>query len=198
MDSTPARVADLTERLGNLLRSSQRQQSEDPPLLPVHWQALHYLARCNRYSDGPVAVAEFLGLTKGTTSQTLRLLESRGLIAREDDTTDRRRIHLRLTAAGRAVLQPATVPAGFSQAVTALGESGDLLAALLEALLRELQAAHGSRTFGQCRTCRHFTPLGPGRQRCGLTGERLSAQDSAKICREHEVPQEGSCLRRRL
>jgi MarR family transcriptional regulator, negative regulator of the multidrug operon emrRAB len=48
-----------------------------------------------------------------------------------------------------------------------------------------LQRANGSRTFGVCRSCRFFRRQRSGFE-CGLTGEPLSAADSAMICREHE------------
>ena len=93
------RAHELIERMANLLRAEARRV--DGQLQPVHLQALAYLARCNRYSDTAGALTEYLGLTKGTVSQTLNVLEREGLIAREEDPADRRRVRLRLTPAGR-------------------------------------------------------------------------------------------------
>ncbi|MFN2812475.1 MarR family winged helix-turn-helix transcriptional regulator, partial [Escherichia coli] len=72
--------------------------------------ALHYLARCNRYSDTPLGVTEYLGLTKGTVSQSLKVLEGRGLISKLPDARDRRSVHLRLTDAGRALIEAVIPP----------------------------------------------------------------------------------------
>jgi len=98
------------ERIANFVRTSVRKSGLASGLQPVQMEALHYLDRCNRYSDTPVAVAEFLGLTKGTVSQTLAVLEGNGMIVKENDLRDRRVIHLRLTDAGRSLLADSIPP----------------------------------------------------------------------------------------
>lgn len=184
MDPTE-RAHELIERLASVLRAEARS---DGGLQPVHLQALTYLARCNRYSDTPGALTEYLGLTKGTVSQTLNVLEREELIAREEDAADRRRVRLALTPAGRARVRAAAPPPVLREALAALeGERAERLARELEDLLRALQRVRGGRTFGVCGTCRHFAPQGGGRGRCGLTGEPLSERDAGKLCREHEA-----------
>ena len=49
-------------------------------------------------------MAEHLGLTPSTASKTIDYLVQRHLMTRENDTQDRRRTHLRLTADGAATL----------------------------------------------------------------------------------------------
>lgn len=66
---------DYLERLTSLMRAWSREQPLVAELQPVQLSALHYLARCNRYSDTPLGVTEYLGLTKGTVSQSLKVLE---------------------------------------------------------------------------------------------------------------------------
>ena len=55
----------------------------------------------------------------------------------------------------------------------------------LESLLRELQRANSSRTFGVCKTCRHLQENGD-QFHCGLTEEPLTAKETELICHEHE------------
>ena len=57
---------DLLERLSSLTRVWFRQHPLLADLQPIQLSALLYLARCNRYSNTPLAVTEYLGLTKGT------------------------------------------------------------------------------------------------------------------------------------
>ena len=83
-------LLELVERLGNLMRSELRKSGSEESLQPVHLQALIYLSKANRYSNTPQALADYLGLTKGTVSQTLLLLDRRGLIERFEDDIDRR------------------------------------------------------------------------------------------------------------
>ena len=68
------------------------------------WRVLHYLSVCNRYSDTPMAVTEYLGQTKGTVSQTLKVLEKKALLFKEPDKDDKRVMHLKLTEQGQAAV----------------------------------------------------------------------------------------------
>ena len=58
MDKNPLVLLELVERLGNLMRSELRKAGSDESLQPVHLQAMIYLARANRYSNTPQALAE--------------------------------------------------------------------------------------------------------------------------------------------
>lgn len=182
------KIAYLIERLGNLLRTEQRSQGLTEGLQPVHIQMLGYLSLCNRYSDTPAGVTDFVGATKGTTSQSLGLLERKGYIRKKVDKKDGRVVHLELTARGKRFVETGFPPPDF---VAALGETsaGKMaeLSRLLTDLLVRLQRNNRSRMFGVCRTCRHFRKDGLGEtHQCGLTLEPLTENESIKICREHE------------
>ena len=94
-------VHDLIERLGNLVRADVRAVCNEYGVRPVQLEVLRFLTQCNRYSDTPQAVTEFLGLTKGTVSQTIKVLEQKGLLGKQDDVTDKRLVHLKPTLKGR-------------------------------------------------------------------------------------------------
>lgn len=184
-------IYDHLERISNLLRTDARKVGGDKPLQPVQLEALHYLAVCNRYSNTPAAVADYLGLTKGTVSQTLGVLENSGLLEKRPDTKDRRVVHLVLTDKGRALIDASIPPRSLKRALDTLTEQEAQTAlAGLNAVLRAMQRANGLRTFGQCQSCRHHQVLSDGEERrCGLTGETLSLEAAVKICREHEFPE---------
>jgi DNA-binding MarR family transcriptional regulator len=187
MDQT-GRIASLIERLGNLLRAEERNSGTG--LMPVHVQMLSYLSVCNRYSDTPAAVTEFVGATKGTTSQSIGVLERKGFLRKRLDSEDGRVIHLDLTAKGRRFVENNFPPPEFGASVEEM-KPGDreYLSRLLTGLLVSLQRRNGGRTFGVCHTCRHFRKDAlPGSHQCGLTLEPLSGDESIKICREHERP----------
>ena len=182
---------ELTERLCNILRTETREAARRHGLLPVHLETLRYLANCNRFSDNPAAVTSYLGQTKGTVSQTIKLLESKGLVARRGDPDDRRRVHLRLTAKGRRVLAAALPPARLVTAGQALGEKR--YAGLVEHLcdlLGELKTMNGYRSFGVCVTCSHHRLEQRGTRHCDLFEVRLSETDAGRVCVEH-APEEG-------
>jgi DNA-binding MarR family transcriptional regulator len=174
----------LIERIAALLRSEVRRTAAGDGLEPVHVLALWYLSRANRFSDNPLAVASFLGLTKGNVSQRLILLESKGLLRKTMDGEDKRRVHLVLTPAGRATLARNYPPAAWPEA------TGARLVQELDTLLRSLVAANGGKTFGLCRTCRFHQPAPSGKSGgfCGLLQLPLSAGQAGQICQEHEAP----------
>jgi DNA-binding MarR family transcriptional regulator len=53
------------------------------------------------YTASPSELADHLGLSRGALSARLGPLEDDGLVTRTVDRDDRRRVHVRLTAAGR-------------------------------------------------------------------------------------------------
>lgn len=175
----------LLERLGALFHQAVRDDAARHGLLPVHLQILAYLARANRYSDLPIAIADYLGLTRGTVSQSLAVLDRRSLIARHSDPRHGRRVHIRLTPAGEATLADSWAHRA-DAALAAAHLAGDLAPAL-RAAITALQRLNGQRAFGLCRTCDHFLREPTG-ARCGLTHEPLSDDDAARLCREWTAP----------
>src|SRR5688572_13397288 len=116
MDKSPFALLDLVERLGNLIRAEMRRMGSEHSLQVVHLQALVYLHRANRYSNTPQALAEFLQLTKGTVSQSLLLLDRRGLIERYEDEVDRRVVRLRLSPSGEQVVSEVQIGTQWQEA----------------------------------------------------------------------------------
>lgn len=179
-------VYEYVERISNLIRTNVRKTGLASDLQPVQLEALHYLSRCNRYSNTPIAVAEFLGLTKGTVSQTLRVLETNGLLEKQTDLRDRRVVHLHLTSAGERVLEDSIPPGVLTSALAVLtDQEQQQMEQSIICLLRALQHANGLKTFGACHSCFHHQHTDDDQRRCGLTKEILSSTDAGKICREH-------------
>lgn len=187
MSAPGSLLLELIERICSVARAELRAQGGDSHLQPVHLQALAFIDRANRYSNTPQVLAEYLGSTKGTVSQSLLVLYRRGLVNRDADPQDRRVVRLSLSPAGRQWLTPPPLEGDWVKALTDVPE--DQIATALDVLsqaLANLQRARGGRSFGVCHSCRHFRRESQDRFRCGLTGEPLSTSDSEKICREHE------------
>jgi DNA-binding MarR family transcriptional regulator len=176
---------DRIERVANLLGARARATARAHGVEPIQLDVLHFLARCNRYSDTSKAVTEFFGLTKGTVSQTIAALHRKGLVDKQPDPADGRRIHLVLTRAGERVVREVFPPA-LLRAVVAPDD--EPLVTGLEGLLRRMLHASGAASFGECQSCAHFRREGERRYRCGLTGEALRRPDIEKICLEHTPP----------
>lgn len=182
-----ANIFNIIERMGALIRSEERKKCTEFGLQSVHLQVFDYLSRCNKYSDTPAALANYLGMTRGTVSQTLLLLEKKGFVKKTSDTNDRRVVHLSLLSKGKAMLEQAKPNDLFNQASGLLSNvTTESYNEAFTSVLTALQKANKSNTFGTCRTCQHFTYL-PDGYLCGLTKENLTEEDSGKICQEHAV-----------
>lgn len=175
----------LIERISNLLRSEERKKYAAIGLQPVHIQVLDYLSTCNRFSDTPAAVAEYLGLTKGTISQSIQVLERKSYVEKSQDTQDGRVVHLALSTAGKQLLDDIKPLDIFAQAQHAVSTQGfSTLEAALSSILAELQKANNARSFGVCQSCVNFIEV-ENHYLCNLTQLPLSQVDAKKICREH-------------
>lgn len=166
------------------MQNEQHRAAVGAGLLPVQLAILGYLRDANRYSNTPQCLTEYLALTKGTVSQSLKILEERGWLRRQADESDRRVVRLALTAPGRNLLDSAMDDAWRTAAQRLPPADQAHLSTLLTRLLISWQQQRNGKVFGVCRTCRHFRPGDPCHQ-CGLTGEALSEMDSGQICREH-------------
>ncbi len=176
----------LLERLSSLLRSESRHQLVEFGLQPVQFEALHYLSVCNRYSDTPMAVTEFLGQTKGTVSQTLKVLEKKKLLEKAVDKKDKRVTRLALTKAGKDLVNQLLPSPILNSACELMGEEiSRRTNASLSSLLHYLQSANNFKTFGQCDSCQHNRKMDSNKYLCGLTNEPLTTREITLRCREH-------------
>lgn len=188
MDSTRREILERLACLGRALQGDLRVRAGAFKIQPVHLQALLYLRDANGYSNTPQALAEYLGSTKGTVSQSLLWLYRRGLVERRPDDRDGRVVRLGLSSRAQALLSEGSGEGAWIQAAGCLDDwEAQGMLELLTRLLRAIQAQRGGRSFGVCRTCLHFRFEEAGHFRCGLTGDELSAEDSLKICREHAL-----------
>jgi MarR family transcriptional regulator, negative regulator of the multidrug operon emrRAB len=170
----------LLDRLAAQLQLAIRDDAARHGLLPVQLQVLMFLGNANDYSDFALSVSEYLGLTRGTVSQTLSVLERDGYLTRRTDEHHGRRVHLDLTTSGKSVVADSWATRLSKQLTNSPTEQLDQTVALLLAALHGLNE---TEVFGVCRGCAHFTPTRTGTQ-CGLTGDPLAKQQTTKICRE--------------
>ncbi|WP_159567259.1 MarR family winged helix-turn-helix transcriptional regulator [Budvicia diplopodorum] len=176
---------DILERLANLQQSGFRRNSLLESLPSVQVNALYYLLRCNHYSNTPGSVTEYLGLTKGTVSQSLRKLEEKALIYRQSHPGDKRKVLLFLTDKARQAIEGALSQDNIAKVQSALPSGGEELQLQLMGLLRQVQLREGVRLFGECQFCR-FHQRQQGQSFCRLTQELLPSESITLICREFE------------
>jgi DNA-binding MarR family transcriptional regulator len=167
----------LTALLDRLARLHLHERRDDD-LNPVQRAALDYLARANRFSRMPSAVADYLAATRGTVSQTLKSLARKGLIREHTPPGDQRARRYDLTAEGHslATRPAAALPLAPGDAAAAEAALRNLLTAMLD--------ARGRRSFGVCKTCRYHGARDGGPY-CTLLDLALTAEETEQICIEH-------------
>lgn len=189
MKSQSPILFDLIERLGALNRARLRQAGLAHGLQTIHLQVLMYLAQANRLSNTPQATTEYLGLTKGTVSQSILVLARKRLVTRQADQRDGRVVRLVLTERGQTILKELNLAIPWRDALQPASPARISSATqVLKQVLAGLQIQAARRTFGVCVTCRHNQRIGPRSYFCGLIQEKLSSPEVRQICREHAVP----------
>ena len=153
-------------------------------LNPTQRAVLSYLSRANRFSRSPSHVAEYLGSTRGTVSQTFKSLTQKGYVTEQRSQTDKRAIRFDLSKKG---LLATGEPNLMSQAISGMDpRSRRDLTSALEALAQSMLAENGGRVFGVCSQCKHFSSQ-QNTNYCTLLSEQLSPIDATKICHEQEA-----------
>jgi DNA-binding MarR family transcriptional regulator len=182
----PITLLGILDRISNLLRADLKKAGAAQGLQAVHMQAMLYLLEANRFSNTPLALADYLGLTKGTVSQSLMLLDRNNLIERYQDEDDRRVVRLRLSYEGEEWLRHSGVHELWKSATRDLSAHRirTVVSTLRDAMFR-IQDESGSANFGTCETCEHWGRRSARSFHCEWFGERLSLSESRLICRAH-------------
>ncbi len=159
-----AELCDNLERLATVVRAETRRQATHHGLKLVQLEALHYLASCMTFSRTPAGLSEYLDLTKGTVSQTLKALEAKGLIEKYGDEADARIVHCELTQAGRKIARNTQLPTFIKKLERTLGPK-QVKAQLtgLQSLTNEAQSIRRQKVFercGVCKSCRQMAKNG--------------------------------------
>ncbi|MGB4497676.1 MAG: MarR family winged helix-turn-helix transcriptional regulator [Methylococcaceae bacterium] len=175
----------LIERISTLVRAEERKKYAALGLQPIHIQVLDYLSSCNSYSNTAVGITEYFGLTKGTVSQTLQVLERKGYLEKQIDEEDARVTHLLLSKNGEALLDEANHDDIFEQAQQAvLSKQYASLNDALKMTLFTLQKGCDVKSFGGCDSCINFN-FADNHYICTETNLPVWQIETHKICREH-------------
>lgn len=171
------RIREIINRIARL----DAGESWGGDLNPSQRAVLDYLSRANRFSRSPSNIAEYLGTTRGTISQTLKSLGKKGFVTETRSDTDKRSIVFDLTTKGRDVLRShGKLVSGI---LDLAANDQRILSEALSNLLSKVLVQNQGRPFGICRTCKHFDPAPKGGF-CALLSETLTERDAGEICHE--------------
>lgn len=160
IDETSAeeRVLVGLSRIGTVLRSQRWRGTEPGGVHPTQAQFLVELRRTHPRGARLTELADRLGLTRPTASESISALERKGMVKRQPDPSDGRARVIVLTEAGnRAAAAAGTWPEALSGAVEELDakERGVLLRLIVK-LIQGLQVRGEIPPQQLCVTCRYF------------------------------------------
>lgn len=200
-DPLDARIATALVRIGQAVRAKSWGGAVAQGVTPTQGQILLLLAS-RRGGMRLAAIAEALGLTAATTSETVSTLERKGLVLKARDAADTRALSVMLTTEGQdAAGRSAQWPDFLGGAVALLPETDKraLLRSLIT-IIRGLQEQGHISVARMCVTCRHFEPnRHPGEDRphhCTLVDAPLGLDNLRLDCPEH-AQEEPAALQRR-
>jgi DNA-binding MarR family transcriptional regulator len=157
------------------------------------WTALRFLARANRFSRTPSALAGYIGSTRATTTQLIKVLEERSLVVRRVSDRDKRSVVLCLTAQGERLLAQHDPIRGVVDAVAALvREDCVKLKHALHEILNRIDTPLAQARAGSCRDCIFLSQGRPSTAsaRPGSASARpVKGRQAAEFqCRLHRAP----------
>lgn len=177
-------VMTATDQIRSLINRLARLDAADiweADVNPAQLSALEYLSRANRFSRSPSHVAEYLGTTRGTMSQTLKALERKGYVKERRSENDKRSISYDLTQAGSALADRGNAT---GSAIDSLNpEEKAQLKDYLSAILSNRLAVNAGRPFGICSSCKHNRKTADG-SFCDLLSVALEPAETQQICNE--------------
>lgn len=176
-DSPERQLAELVFQLGRLAYGDGGSDG----LTPAQWTALRFFARANRFSRTVSAFAEFHATTRGTASQTVKALVSRGCLRRSPSVRDRRSVRFDLTATGRRLLQRDPLEGLVRAAGSVSPAEQAATASGLRRLLGGLAAERQRLAPGRCALCGHLGSKGGGYV-CQLLQEPLALAELDELC----------------
>lgn len=190
--STAALVTTGLTKIGLALRSRSWQASNRTGVTPTQ-AAVVGLLDAHRAGLRLTAVAEALGVSAATTSDTVAALVEKGLVARLADPDDARAVRLRATRKGRALSKRlADWPEFLRKAVATLDETeqGVLLRGLVK-MIRALQEAGDIPVQRMCVSCRFFRPYahrdGDAPHHCDFVDAPFGDRALRVDCGDHEA-----------
>lgn len=188
--SVEQRIAQALAKLGLALKHQTWQQATEEGLSPTQGQLLGLLAPV----DGGLTaseLAERLGVSLPTVSESVKSLESKGLLTRAPDPRHPRASLLTPTARGRRAATKARAWPEFlaaSASALSVNEREAFLSGLLK-MIGALQRSGEIPTSRMCFSCVHFVPLahdGPTPHHCQLIDSPIASHEVRVDCPEHE------------
>ncbi len=176
------------ERLSQVFRTLLWEQAKAQSLSPIQIQLLIFIHYHSDEKNNVSYLAQEFSVTKPTISDAIKVLEQKKLICKIPDPVDSRRYSIRLTEAGKYVVQQTenyTTPISEWLAGSGCAEK-EILWASIASLIRTLNQTGIISVQRTCYNCHYYT-MQNNTSFCKLLNERLYTKDIRIDCPEHET-----------
>ncbi|GAA4438731.1 hypothetical protein GCM10023091_19690 [Ravibacter arvi] len=188
--STESKIVASLERIAQAFRVLLWQESKAFALSPIQVQVLIFLLYHSREKRKVSYLAEEFNMTKATISETVKTLEQKKLVAKEQEQPDTRSYTINLTEKGRELADKTSF---FTREIRtpidrlAPDDKENLLLSLLD-IIRHLNQSEVITIQRMCTTCAYYQSSGNGQKHfCRLLNENLHVTALRVDCPEHEM-----------
>jgi len=191
--STPLvrRLREGLDRIAAAMRADEWGVAEEAGLTPTQLHALTFIAGRGEAGMRLRAVAEHLGVTQPTATDSIAALVRKGLLVKQPDLEDKRAVAIRVTPAGCDVVRAIglAMTAAERALETLTPQEQQTLLELVIKTIRALQQAKAIPPQRLCVTCRHFRPYVHEDvelpHHCALVGAAFGGRHLRLDCPEH-------------
>jgi DNA-binding MarR family transcriptional regulator len=196
-NSVDSKIIAGLSKIGLALKLNNSRRSEDCGISPTQAQVLTYLHFRAGKETVLSQVANHLGVSLPTISDSVSSLVRKGLVVKKSSVVDARKVLLAFTPKGQKEAQElASWPDFFIKSLEGLtDQEKSVFLKLVIKMIRSLQDEDKIPLSQMCVTCRHFDAhrhADPERpHHCNLVNAPLADADLRLDCPEHErAPQE--------
>lgn len=187
---TDYKIVAALEKVSEVFRVLLWAEAKEHRLSPIQLQLLIFLKYHNTNKHRRIAsMAREFNLTKATVSDSIKVLEQKGLLERTADSVDSRSFNFSLTDYGMeltGMVEHFTLPLDSAVATLSAQQKEYLLSSILDLIYRLNQCGIIS-TQRMCYNCCYYSGDRHQHHHCHLLQKQLAFEELRFECPEHEM-----------
>ncbi len=184
------KIVAALEKISEVFRVLLWMEAKEHKLSPIQMQLLIFIKYHNSDKQRRIAsMAREFNMTKATISDSIKVLEQKGLIARADDMLDSRSFNFSLTDKGlklTGMIENFTKPLDGAIATLSPQQKNEFLLSVLDLIYRLNQNGIIS-TQRMCYTCYYYSGDRQLMHHCNLMQKPLAFDELRIECPEHKT-----------
>ena len=188
--STESKIIAALERISQAFRVLLWQESKEFTLSPIQVQVLIFLLHHSEEKGKVSYLAAEFNMTKATISDTIKVLDMKGLLTKEPEPNDTRSYTIHLTPKGKELAGHTSM---FTKELrTPIDklhpDDKESLLLSLFTIIRHLNKSEVITIQRMCMTCSYYVPADKEQHHfCKLLNQDLHVTDLRIDCPEHEL-----------